>query len=104
MFEVWGSNQQLATVATLMWAQSRGDGHRSLVTPERVLSEYNEDFDVLTTIVNDCLCAVILVNSVVLRIFLLFSILKRKVPIPRKEPGRTHTYTKDHSLSPGQCS
>jgi len=21
----------------------RGDGHRSLVTPERVLSEYNED-------------------------------------------------------------
>jgi len=28
-----------------MWvlAQCRGDGHRSLVTPERVLSEYNED-------------------------------------------------------------
>jgi len=28
----------------IMWAlaQSRGDGHRSLVTPERVLSEYNE--------------------------------------------------------------
>jgi len=25
-------------------AQSCGDGHRSLVTPERVLSEYNEDF------------------------------------------------------------
>jgi len=24
-------------------AQSFGDGHRSLVTPERVLSEYNED-------------------------------------------------------------
>jgi len=24
-------------------AQSRGDGHRSLVTPERVLSEINED-------------------------------------------------------------
>jgi len=24
-------------------AQSRRDGHRSLVTPERVLSEYNED-------------------------------------------------------------
>jgi len=24
-------------------AQSRGDGHRSFVTPERVLSEYNED-------------------------------------------------------------
>jgi len=24
-------------------AQSRGDGHRSLVTPERGLSEYNED-------------------------------------------------------------
>jgi len=23
--------------------QSRGDGHRSLVTPERVLSEYNKD-------------------------------------------------------------
>jgi len=23
--------------------RSRGDGHRSLVTPERVLSEYNED-------------------------------------------------------------
>jgi len=29
----------------IVWAlvQSRGDGHRSLVTPERVLSEYNED-------------------------------------------------------------
>jgi len=28
-----------------VWAlvQSHGDGHRSLVTPERVLSEYNED-------------------------------------------------------------
>jgi len=27
----------------MVWAlaQSRGDGHRSLVTPERVLSEYN---------------------------------------------------------------
>jgi len=24
-------------------AQSRGDGHRSLVTRERVLSEYNKD-------------------------------------------------------------
>jgi len=24
-------------------AQSRGDGHRSLVTHERVLSEYNKD-------------------------------------------------------------
>jgi len=24
-------------------AQSRRDGHRSLVTPERVLSEYNEN-------------------------------------------------------------
>jgi len=24
-------------------AQSRGDGHRSLVTPKRVLSENNED-------------------------------------------------------------
>jgi len=34
------------TVATLIvWAlaQSRGDGHRSLVTPKRELSEYNED-------------------------------------------------------------
>jgi len=29
----------------ILWAlaQSRGDGHRSLVTLERVLSEYNED-------------------------------------------------------------
>jgi len=25
-------------------AQSQGDGHRSLVTPERVLSAYNKDF------------------------------------------------------------
>jgi len=54
--EVWGSNpepiksptrcQRLATAATfevLSLAQSCGDGHRSLVTPERVLSEYNED-------------------------------------------------------------
>jgi len=54
--EVWGSNpepiksltrcQRLATVATLIMlalAQSCGNGHRSLVAPERVLSEYNED-------------------------------------------------------------
>jgi len=54
--EVWDSNpepiksptrcQRLATVATwIVWAlaQSRGDGHRSLVTPEMVLSEYNKD-------------------------------------------------------------
>jgi len=29
----------------IVWAltQSCGDGHRSLVTPERILSEYNED-------------------------------------------------------------
>jgi len=36
----------LSHVATLIvWAlaQSRGDRHRSLVTSERVLSEYNED-------------------------------------------------------------
>jgi len=28
-----------------VWAltQSRGDGHHSLVTPERVLNEYNKD-------------------------------------------------------------
>jgi len=54
--EVWGLSpesikyttrcQGLATVASLIvWAlaQSRRDGHRSLVTPDRVLSEYNED-------------------------------------------------------------
>jgi len=38
--------QRLATAATFeVWAlaQSRGDGHRSLVTLEWVLSEYNED-------------------------------------------------------------
>jgi len=31
--------------ATEVWAleRSRGDGHRSLVTHERILSEYNED-------------------------------------------------------------
>jgi len=41
-----GKKQRLATVATLIvWAlaQSRGVGHRSLVIPERVLSEYNKD-------------------------------------------------------------
>jgi len=29
----------------IVWAlaQSHGDGHHSLVTPERLLSEYNED-------------------------------------------------------------
>jgi len=49
---MWGSNPEpitfptLATVATLIvWAlaQSRRDGNHSLVTPERVLSEYNEN-------------------------------------------------------------
>jgi len=37
---------RFATIATLIvWAlaQSCGDRHRSLVTPERVLSENNED-------------------------------------------------------------
>jgi len=34
-----------------VWAltQSRGDGHRSLITPERVLSEYHEDLIFFTT-------------------------------------------------------
>jgi len=54
--EVWDSNpeliksptccQRLAIVATLIvWAlaQSRGDEHRSLMTPGRVLSQYNEN-------------------------------------------------------------
>jgi len=42
------SCQRLTTAATLMCgalAQSRGDGHRSFVTPERVLSDYNEDLN-----------------------------------------------------------
>jgi len=30
-------------------AQSRGDGHRSIVTPERVLNEYNEDLILVGT-------------------------------------------------------
>jgi len=44
----------------IVWAlaQSRGDGHRSLVTPERVLCKYNEDlifliFFLLLTIVEN---------------------------------------------------
>jgi len=40
-----GQMAQVVTAATFeVWAlaQSREDGHRSLVTPERVLSEYNE--------------------------------------------------------------
>jgi len=39
--------QQLATAATFeVWslAQSRGDGHRSLVTSDRVLRDYKKDF------------------------------------------------------------
>jgi len=56
VWEVWGSYpesiksptrcQRLATAATFkVWtlAHSREEGHRSLVTPERVLSEYNEE-------------------------------------------------------------
>jgi len=31
------------------------------------------------------------VRSAVLRMTLLFTILKWKAPIPRKEPGKTHT-------------
>jgi len=45
--------QRLATTATLIiWglAQSRGDEHRSLVTPERVLSEYNEDLIIFVSL------------------------------------------------------
>jgi len=54
--EVWGLNhepiksptrcQRLVTAANFeVWSlvQNREDGHRSLVTPERVLSEYNEN-------------------------------------------------------------
>jgi len=51
--EVRGLNPELIKYPTRcqrltnleVWAleQSRGDGHHSLVTPERVLSEYNED-------------------------------------------------------------
>jgi len=39
------SGKTSASGAGIVWAlaQSRVDGHRSLVTPERVLSEYNED-------------------------------------------------------------
>jgi len=39
----------------MLWAlaQSRGDGHRSLVTPERVLSEYNQDLIFLGKVRND---------------------------------------------------
>jgi len=64
--EVWDSNpdpikspmrfQRLATAATFeVWslAQSRGDGHRSLVTHERVLSEYNEDLIFLSYHLSD---------------------------------------------------
>jgi len=47
-------------------------------------------------IVNESLCAVILVSSVVLRMLLLFLTLKKKAPIPRKEPGRTHAHTHKH--------
>jgi len=40
----------------IVWAlASRGDGHRSLVTPERVLSEYNEDFDFDLIFINETL-------------------------------------------------
>jgi len=37
--------RSLLVPTLIVWAlaQSRGDGYRSLVTPERVLSEYNED-------------------------------------------------------------
>jgi len=37
-------------------AQGRGDGHRSLVTPERVLSEHNEDLIFLYDEVKTRLC------------------------------------------------
>jgi len=43
--------------------------------------------------VNNCSCAVILVR-VVLKLSLLFFVLKQKAPIPRNEPGKTqHTHT-----------
>jgi len=46
LFSFYQNIQRLATAATFdVWAlaQSRRDGHCSLVTPERILSEYNED-------------------------------------------------------------
>jgi len=47
---------------------------------------------VYTLIANDSLYAVIPVSSVMLRMSLLFSILKYKDPILRKEPGITHKH------------
>jgi len=58
----------------IVWtlAQSRGDGHRSLVTPERVLNEHNEDLILIglkttknTVIVLFCLYKALLPFSVV---------------------------------------
>jgi len=38
-------------IFAIVWAlaQSRGDGHRSLVTPERILSEYRDGHRSLVT-------------------------------------------------------
>jgi len=44
-------------------------------------------------IVIDCLCAVILVSSVMLRMSSIFQFEIEKVPIPRKDPDRTQTLT-----------
>jgi len=58
--------QRLATVATLIvWvlAQNRGDGHCSLVTPERVLSECHEDFGLVLMFLKNCNDANILITN-----------------------------------------
>jgi len=41
---------KLTTFEVWALAQSRGDGHRSLVTSERVLSECNEDLILISTV------------------------------------------------------
>jgi len=67
-----------------VWAlsQSRGDGHRSLVTPERVLSEYNKDLIIFFKL--------LIVNEQIFRSILCFRIVCRR----KKRPGFFENSTK----------
>jgi len=51
--QIFHKCQRLATAATLIvcLGAKRGDGHRSIVIPGRVLSEYNEDLILLILII-----------------------------------------------------
>jgi len=58
--------------------QSRGDGHRLLVTPERVLSEYNEELIFFKDIT---VCATLVITGLFAKAQTLLNITEKSIEI-----------------------